>query len=348
MKKIVYLLLACFLCLNGCHTDFYFVKATRSNSISSNIHDPNYFQQQTVLLKLENNKNPFSLNAEIFKPSQALKPKTVIIIAPGSGNISRLGEVNNNGVKNYTNTLHQVELFSQNLAKKGFFVFSYDKRTCQEKHNPLCKNSSSSVVNINSIEPLSSDLDEVYEKVSQKLSMQKEPYRIIIMGFNQAAQTIALSKSAKKASGIILISPILGPFDDIWVKGLKKASLKTDNENEKNQLLSDAESIKSFFNSLKNNDFPKESLIKGASVYFWQNWLLASNNTLLKLKHLFKPVLLVFNKNDVFFSENLTKEKMPPNIKTKIFSTLDRNFITENGPDEEVLNQIIDFINKNP
>lgn len=333
------------LLLQSCVTSNYFSspkvikeipKTESSNTKIEKVIDPKtmFHDQKSILLNLSDGSE---VNAEIFRPSVSLTPKTVVIIVPGSGNVSRFGEVNNDGLTNYETAVNQSELWAKALANKGLFVLSYDKRSCQKEHNPQCNTTSQKILNEQGIQVLANDVDSVCDMVESKLSNNPNT-KIVLLSFAQGSQSIALSKCLNKASSVILISPIIKDLENTWVNGLNNASTQNAYLYKKNDLINQAESTKVFFASLKRGDFPPNANIRGASVIFWQSWIKAVGQTIDLIKESGTPTIFLFAQNDPFF------DKTQPPIGAKFFNDVDRNLLNSSGLSSKAVDSVVDFI----
>src|SRR5437879_4525762 len=79
--------------------------------------------------------NYLHVQAEITRPEKKIEPNTLVILVPGSGNVSRRGESASDGVDPYALPIEINSLWSKVLSDNGFFVLSYDKRTCNPSFN---------------------------------------------------------------------------------------------------------------------------------------------------------------------------------------------------------------------
>ncbi len=286
-----------------------------------------------------------SLNAEVYRPEKKIVPKTLFVIVPGSGNISHKGEVAGDGVDTYPEPIELHSLWARTLADKGYFVLTYDKRTCVKKVNSICQNNSQKDIESEGIVALARDLDQVYRFVKSKLD--NEPVRLILLSSTQGAQVVSLSESAKEASGIILLSPIIGDLEEMWVGGLDRALQQTQHFNRKNRLANEKESMKGFFTSFKAGRFPDTAQIRGASAIFWRTWMEASLKTPAKLGELNRPILALFSDKDVFSSSEMKeqfKKATHKNFQIKSFSSYDRNFIQDKSLPEPVVSELTKFV----
>jgi hypothetical protein len=286
------------------------------------------------------------LKADIFRPHKKALPKTVVIMVPGSGNVSRRGESSGDGVDSYPVPIDVNVLWAKALSDRGFFVLSYDKRTCNTKVNPICNTNDQRDVDQRGISALSRDLDQVYDFALANLDAKSGDVRLVLMSTTQGAQTIALSRSLKNTHGVVLLSPIIGDLETMWVLGLTKAAEQAKWEGQKNQFLNRKESMAGFFTSLKKGDFPEMANVKGATVRFWLSWIDASKNTLGKFKETDRPIFMLFNENDVYSQLNHIKAQGNSHhtIKVKTYSEGDRNFVTPQGIPEHALNDVVAFI----
>lgn len=287
----------------------------------------------SVPLKLAFGVN--ELKADIYRPTKRADPMTLVFLVPGSGEVSRRGEQSGDGVNNYEKSLELNAMWAEALLDKGYFVMSYDKRGSQKTAE-------------HGIMSLASDLDSIFEFATDRLKNRTEPMRLVLMGYTQAAQTIALSLAAKKANAVVLLSPIAGSLESMWVDGLMKAQSHLNPSTKKTRLLNQAESTKAFFASLKKGQFPQSAVVRGATVKFWQSWIDASLNTPTLLHTLERPVLMLLSQNDVFSSGPvITQNQKIASSKTftvKSLSGTDRNFIKNNKLADESVNEVLSFI----
>ena len=123
----------------------------------------------SIPVKLPNNIT-IQVQAEVSRPEKKIIPKTLFILVPGSGNVSRRGETASDGVNLYTKQLEIYSMWSKILAEKGFFVLSYDKRTCNNYARNLCKNNPTKDIDEKGIQALAQDLDQIYDFAANKLS----------------------------------------------------------------------------------------------------------------------------------------------------------------------------------
>lgn len=287
------------------------------------------------------------LNAESFRPHKITRPKTLVIMVPGSGNVSRRGENNTDGITTFKNPLDINLMWAQSLADSGLIVLAYDKRTCNSKINPLCQDNWHGDIDEEGITALARDLDQVCAFAENKLEGSG---RLVLLSTTQGAQVISLSNCLKKAAGVVLLSPVIGDLDKLWINGLNNASVNA--KSDRNQLKNRKESMEAFFNSLKKGDFPKSANIKGASLKFWQSWIEASPKTLPKIIESKKPALAIFSAKD-FFSPNLLLQKIKNEAKNsqfqlKIIEDSGRNLADEQGVSAQAFKQISLFIKSLP
>lgn len=285
------------------------------------------------------------LKAEVYRPYKKAEPKTLIIMVPGSGNISRRGELTGDGIDSYQAPIETNMQWAKNFADRGLFVLAYDKRTCSSKINPLCETNDQKDIDQTGISALAKDLDQVY-LFAQK-NLDADNVRIVLMSTTQGAQTIALADCLNKVSGVVLLSPVVGDLDTMWTSGLNKASTRAKSEWDKNQLLNRKESMASFFASMKKGDFPESANVKGATAKFWMTWIEASARTLDALEKASRPTLLMFSNNDVFAPESTRfHEKIKKNsrIRAQFTPYGDRNFIEAGHVPDDAIGDVVNFI----
>lgn len=308
-----------------------------------------FFQQVDLTIPLTLPDGKGELNAEVFRPEKQAVPKTLVIIVPGSGNISRKGEAAGDGIDSYPEAVDVSTIWAKALVDRGYFVLSYDKRTCTKKVSTLCQNNSQKDIESDGIIALARDLDQVYQHIKSKLSLKNNEVRLMLLTSTQGAQVVSLSESAKEASGIILLSPIIGSLESMWVDGLTRGFESTTDFNRKNRLGNQKESMKGFFTSLKAGQFPDGAIIRGASVQFWRTWVEASTKTVPNLLKNNTQTLAVFSDKDVFATPHMLDDlkKVTRTQKTflvKSFSQFDRNFVTENSVAPSVIEEVVRFV----
>lgn len=356
MRKVQAIYMALFMvlvdCMSACVSSKIFVEAPAPKSlptIKEAKQKREFHRQIEATIPLELPSGTAELNADIFRPGQKSKPKTLVIIVPGSGNVSRRGEVSGTGIDTYEAPLEMSLHWAKALADKGFFVLSYDKRSCGSRQNPLCHNNDQRDIDQDGLMALARDLDQAYLFSVGKLRADEDGARIVLLSTTQGAQAVTMSTCAKKVSGIILFSPIIGELDAMWVGGLGRAADLASSITKKNRLLNQKESMAGFFASLKRGDFPENGNIRGASVKFWQSWMEASKNTLPRLVENGRPALLLFSGQDTFSSPSLIADlqkraKNPGHIRVKSILDSDRNFVGADGVTDAILNDVVAFI----
>jgi hypothetical protein len=280
------------------------------------------------------------IQADVSRPEKKFEPKTLFILVPGSGNVSRRGEAAGNGIDLYNNPLELYSLWSQALSEEGFFVLSYDKRSCSNKFNILCKNNPTNDIDEKGIKALAQDLDQIYDFAASKLASTGENTRIVLMTSTQGTQVISLASCAKKASAIVLLSPLVGDLGSLWVEGLMRASHQANNSTHKSRLLNEAESTKSFFSSLQK--FPDKSHVHGASIKFWRSWLDTSLKSAETLAALNKNILVLLSGSDVFSAAERLKNRR--NFTMRVITEADRNFINNGHLAPQARQEVIKYI----
>lgn len=309
-----------------------------------------FFQQVDLTIPLTlPDTTKGELNAEVFRPEKQAVPKTLVIIVPGAGNISRKGEAAGDGIDSYPQPVDVSTIWARALVERGYFVVSYDKRTCTKKVSTLCQNNSQKDIESDGIIALARDLDQVYQYIKSKLSLKNNEVRLMLLTSTQGAQVVSLSESAKEASGIILLSPIIGSLEDMWVDGLTRGFESTTDFNRKNRLGNQKESMKGFFTSLKAGQFPDGAIIRGASVQFWRTWVEASTKTVPQLLNNKRPTLALFSDKDVFATPRMLEDlkkatRTQKNFLVKNLSQFDRNFVSENSVAPSVIEEVVRFV----
>ena len=137
----------------------------------------------------------------------------------------------------------------------------------------------------------------------------------------------------------------------MWVEGLVSASRQKANASQKNRLLNEAETTKSFFSSLKHNKFPDASQVHGASIKFWRSWVESSAQTMDSLAALNKNILVLLSDQDVFSAkEYLLKNqkylKYKHRFALRIVENADRNFISDGHLADKAGLLVADFVKK--
>lgn len=358
MKKIPLcsLMLSCFImnCLVACSTS----RAARAEITAIPVDSqakkaPVFHSRVETSIPLREEQIAFKsesgvLKAELYRPLLKIEPKTLVILVPGSGSVSRRYEVIDDGVTNYSAKIELYSLWAQALADQGFYVLAYDKRSCTEKINALCATNSRKDLDEKGIAVLARDLDDVYS-FARKSAGNSEQWRFIFMGHTQAAQVIALTnKKTTKVSGTVLLSPIAGSLEKLQVAGLKRAASQS-TAGKKLDLINKAEKTAAFFVSLMKGLFPKTGTIHGASVNFWKSWIQASENTIKLLSEHNQPTMILLSQKDVFSPTDTILNDIKSAQNKDIFivknmAGVDRNFISNNALAKEPIVEVIKFV----
>ncbi len=325
-------------------------KSYESKSETNALPVPKSFHQQvevTIPLTLPDGEG--ELNADVFRPEKKVIPKTLVIIVPGSGNVSRKGEAAGDGIDIYPEPVELSTLWAKALADRGYFVVSYDKRTCTKKVSTACLNNSQKDIESEGISALARDLDQVYQFIRGKLSLKSDEVRLVLLSSTQGAQVLSLSESAKEASGVVLLSPIIGSLEDMWVGGLTRAHESAHDFNRKNRLANQKESMKAFFTSFKAGHFPDTANIRGASAQFWRTWMEASAKTVERFVSNGRPTLSIFSSKDVFSTPAMIQElKKSTHTKSgfevKSLDSYDRNFVAKTEIAPAVIDEVVRFV----
>ncbi len=298
--------------------------------------EPEYFSKNSVTMELSNASRTAVLGADIYRPKQAVAPKSLVIMIPGSGNVSRDGEVTGDGIDNYPEKIFMYEAWAKALSNQGLWVLSFDKRTCQASHNPICNNNSTKDIDASGIRALADDLDEVFLYAQKKLS----PEKIVLFSTSQGAQVIALSSALKQVHGVVLISPILDDLPAALTNGLLAAA-EGKNQWQNMTLKNRAESMRSFFDSLKRGDFLQTAQARGASVKFWHSWIDAAKETKKLFAGVKVPVLVQTAKHDPF----AVRGKAGP-LRHLEYDDVDRNFVVNGAAYGKAVQDVVKFINR--
>lgn len=321
-----------------------FIRATSTHKDEKKLSSGknNFHKMLDLNINFVNEYGNISLNANVYRPHRKIRPKTVVILVPGSGNVSRRGESSGNGVDSYKGSKEIYHLWAKVLAEQGIFVLSYDKRTCTKEINSICQSNPQIDIEQKGIKALAEDLDQVINFTLSNLKSFHKPFRLVLMSSTQGASTISLAQNINQAHGIILFSPIIGDIESMWVEGLAKAIEKSKSEGQKYQLENRKESMVGFFQSLKNNQFPDHANVKGATAKFWRSWMESSIDAMSKYKTSSSKLLLMFSDNDVFSYPPLAIKDS--NIISKKFAQVDRNFIANDHIPNDVVSYVVDYI----
>lgn len=355
--KIFYVTLLFVLVMEGCVSPKFFSEAqpaNESDQTASGDKPAEFHQHLEASIPLTFSSGASGeVNADIFRPIKRSEPKTLVIMVPGSGNVSRRGEVVGDGIENFKTTLEMNLSWAKALSDKGLFVLSYDKRTCTGRTNSLCRTNDQSDIDKDGILALARDLDQIYLFAKEKLDAREENSRIVLMSTSQGAQVISLSQCAKNVSGVVLLSPVIGDLETMWIAGLARASEMAERGGERNQLINRKESMTGFFTSLKRGDFPENAHVRGATITFWKSWIDATKNTTPRLKANGRPSLVLFSAKDPLtpkvITENLRKESQHSTaLKVKTLSDNDRNFVSAEGVPDGALREVMSFVKTLP
>jgi alpha-beta hydrolase superfamily lysophospholipase len=331
-------------CLGSCVSSRLLLPEDLSAPVS------NFVKRIDVAIPIKSADNsPLDIQAEVSRPKKKIEPKTLILLVPGTGNVSRRGETSSDGINTYAASVELYSLWAQELSDKGYFVLSYDKRTCTKTHNALCQTQITKDVDELGIKALAHDLDQVYNYAYRKLSADNGQTRIVLMSTSQGAQVISEAQCAKKTDAIILLSPIAGSLPDLWIQGLKHGAEREKNSIRKNELRNQAESTRAFFDSLAKEKIAANTTIYGASMTFWRTWLKSSDETIANLAALNKPVLILLSKNDTFSAfNNIISNKNYARKKQNFYivniDNSDKNLLFNNNLSPQALKEVIKFL----
>jgi pimeloyl-ACP methyl ester carboxylesterase len=230
-----------------------------------------------------------------------LSQKTTVILVPGSGNQNVVGLQSGNGFKPYSSPIEIGTLWQEKLARSGYDVLAYDKRTSSSGPKALAE-----------------DVDAACEAVQKRFGSRRP---IILWSSEQGTQVVLNSKCVQSASALVLISPIPDSLDRVWISGLKEGGFRDR-----------ALSLSATFDSIRKDLFEPDAKIMGASLTFWKNWLNLAEKTPDQLVALKTPTLFVVGQEDVWlgsYGRSVLERVVKSNKKHKILvvAKADRNLL---------------------
>lgn len=303
---------------------------------------PEAHSKTSTAVDISNHDRSAVLGADIYRPNVPISPKTLVIMIPGSGNVSREGEVSGDGVVNYAQKLKVYDIWAQALANRGMYVLSFDKRTCKRNHHPLCRDNPIKDIDEQGIAALARDVDDVFSYTLRKIRRGQEPLRVVLFTTSQGTQALALSKVLAKSSGAVLLSPMFGDLPQLFTRSLQVKAHNPENSLRGTMLKNRAETMKSLFQSLARGDFPDNAQIHGASVKFWKSWMEAAQQTSRLLKEAPVPILSLTSVSDPFACELKAKVAR---IHEQHYAA-DRNLVVDQSPYPQALTDVVAFIQK--
>lgn len=289
------------------------------------------------------------IKAEVYRPVVHAQRKTLVIMVPGSGKVSRRGEMLSDGINRYSEPVELYKILGQKLSELGLYVLSYDKRSCTSQNNSLCLEQSLKSADEVGIEMLSRDLEDVYAYVQEKIPDLND-WHVVLLGHAQATQVIALSKIASLVQGVVLLSPIIGSMEQIVSDTLARVKTSHNALSKRPYFLNDAENKIAFFKRLAGGQHDDATSFFGATVKFWKSWMTASNNTLQLLNNHKRPIIMLFGEKDVYSSAGDTikniEKKYGKNscFIVKNIKNSDKNLIDNNEISQEAVSIISSFL----
>lgn len=237
--------------------------------------------------------------------------RTTVVMVPGAGRVSRQGERSGNGSRDYEAPIAFTEAFAVDLAKAGFNVLAYDKRTCTPADNALCQTNDKSDIDAEGPGAMAKDVDAACALAEAKGD------GVVLFAHGQAAQTALLSQCAQsKAVAIVLVAPMPAAVDKVIVRGLtRRAALlrewgdkevrseKTKAAGEEKiaealALKNKAADLADTFALLRAEKFAADARVLGATPAFWRGWMDLTENTPALLGATQAPVLVVLGQWD--------------------------------------------------
>jgi hypothetical protein len=303
----------------------------------------------TLVNELPTKTNSGTVNATAYIPSAILQPKKVVVLVPGSGISSREGEAKTDSIHTYDEMIKINVAWGEALANAGVYVLAYDKRTCVEKKNSICRTNDQTDIDALGIKALANDLDQVCAFVDLNVGTGSE-FQLILWGTAQAAQVIASSECHKRASAVVLVAPVITSLKKTWVDGFLLASEQTTSRIRKNDLKNQSQKFDDFFLNLEKGNFPVGGFVQGASVSFWQSWLSASGQTLGSLTAAGNPTLILYSEGDPFMGPSIMSDlhKATPKglVVAQSVKNADRNLLSSGALSPQAVPAVLEFINK--
>ena len=285
------------------------------------------------------------LGAQLYIPEKMIYPEIVFIMVPGSGFVSHKGKTLGDGFKSYKDPVEVTGLWSTALASRGFAVFAYDKRTCSSLHDDICRTNPVDDLNIEGPAALAKDIDAACEMVDNMWQTSRS--KIVLFTYDQGGQVVLSSKCSKKASAIVIVSPILHGVDSLWAKIIKDASEDLPEEDSQARLLLNrSESLSATFESIKEGKFPEKAKVMGATVEFWKKWITLTEKTDDLIKKLDKPIVFVTGNQDLLVQKpiesiiNAKKEDYSLRVFL-LLSNTDHNMLTGGQLSKSTINTVV-------
>lgn len=324
---------------------------TPKNSTMSSISEPPpkapFHQKIDTKVYIETQEGKSGkLLATVYRPEKKIDPKKVVIIVPGSGSVSRDGELSSDGITTYEEPLKMSMLWGEALSNAGIFALAYDKRTCQ---NDPCEKNDQSDIDTLGIKALANDLDQVCQFVDKNVG-EGAPYQLILLGSGQATQVITASTCVNNASGVVLLTPIIADLEKTLIEGFLEAGNREASRIRQNNLKNQGESYRDFFANLRKGAFKEDGFIRGASVVFWRSWLSESEKSVTMLNASKKATLILYQQNDPFMAPIIldpVRKQLSATISLRALVLSDRSLVENKTLSQKATHEVIEFINKN-
>jgi pimeloyl-ACP methyl ester carboxylesterase len=271
------------------------------------------------------------LGAELLTPPQSaffVSPKTVVIFVPGSGIVSRYARQTGNGIDTYAQPVDINMQWANVLAQQGYFSLAYDKRSCGPSHEDVCLNNPLSDFNQEGPKALARDVDAACLFVRDRFG---EGVRIVLWTSEQGSQVVLSSACKNRASVLVFVTPIPYRIDKFWVEGLFHASRTAREPLVKNSLMQKARNLQATFESIKKGQFALDSKVMGATLPFWKEWIVLTQQADALLAKTHQPMILIMGEDDAFYNEKARY------VLKKQMRTTERQLVQLPGVDHNLL-----------
>ena len=97
-------------------------------------------QEKAYIFDVEVPGQPKAPLMGVFYSAPNWENSPVVLLVPGAGNPTFMGQQKGNGAHTYSKPLNITQMWAHELAKLGFSSFAYNKRTCRAGQDKLCRN----------------------------------------------------------------------------------------------------------------------------------------------------------------------------------------------------------------
>lgn len=251
-------------------------------------------EERVVAVKL--GTDTAKLGASWVPPTKRGAP--VVIFVPGGGPGDRHGRTRGDGHTAYDAPVDVMAQWAAAFARRGYGVLAYDKRTCDARTSPGCRDNPTADVDKLGPAAMSKDVNAACAFVAAEPSAAGR--RVVLFTHGQGTQVVLASRCAKTADMLVLAAPIPGRVDHVMVDSAKRrahslttaakkaaASARTLEDEAAAEAgakaaaeaTNKAASLEAMFSAMQRGRFKPGARVMGATVPFWLAWVQLTGRT---------------------------------------------------------------------